>query len=67
MPDNSYLIPQLQKIPGVGKVFNLLYKYDNQPAKNSDLSFTMRPKTIDMIDSHLTCKKTPGPGAYETI
>ena len=30
-------------------------------------SFTMRPQTIDMVDSHLTYKETPGPGQYESV
>lgn len=30
-------------------------------------SFTMRPKTNDMIGNHLSYKETPGPGQYESI
>lgn len=30
-------------------------------------SYTLRPKTLDMIEKHLTQKETPGAGTYKTI
>ncbi len=27
----------------------------------------MRPKTIDMVDKHLTWKENPGPGQYDSV
>lgn len=32
-----------------------------------NISYTMRPKTVDMIDKNLTYKKDPGPGTYQSI
>ena len=31
------------------------------------MSWTARPKPVDMIDKNLTYKQTPGPGQYETV
>lgn len=30
-------------------------------------AFSLRPKTIDVIESRKTYKKAPGPGSYNTI
>ena len=30
-------------------------------------SYTMRPRTIDVLDSNATWKQSPGPGAYESV
>ena len=32
-----------------------------------NISYTMRPRTVDAIEKNLTYKKDPGPGAYQSI
>lgn len=59
-PDRSYLIPQLQKVPGPGQ-------YADQFKTKMTISYTMRKKTDDFIGDKLTYKKNPGPGEYEDI
>lgn len=63
-PDTSYLIPQMQKIPGPGQVKKYLIKYENQKKTRMNTSYTMRPRTIDIFEHTRTNRKTPGPGAY---
>ena len=59
-PDRSYLIPQLEKMPGPGQ-------YRDQFNAKMTISYTMRPKTNDFIEDKITFKNNPGPGAYQDI
>lgn len=34
---------------------------------NNNSSYSIRPKTIDTIERHLSYKNSPGPGAYEYV
>ncbi len=34
---------------------------------NNNSSYSIRPKTIDTIERHLSYKDAPGPGAYEAV
>ena len=59
-PDRSYLVPQLNKVPGPGQ-------YENQVKTRMYESFTMRPRTIDFVEEKKTNKKAPGPGDYQAV
>lgn len=41
------------------------YEYERQGTTAS--SYTIRSKTIDMIDKNLTYRRDPGPGTYEAV
>jgi hypothetical protein len=64
-PDRSYLIPQLQKVPGPGKVHFNLFQYIEKVDTKSKVSFTMRPKTVDVIKKNFSYLNNPGPGVYQ--
>ena len=66
-PDRSYLIPQLHKNPGPGKVKILFIQYDNEKLEKNNLSYSMRPRTLDVFEKHNTAKHTPSPVVYNTI
>lgn len=59
-PDRSYLIPQLNKMPGPGQ-------YENQVKTKMTISFSLRPKTYDFLEEKMTYKNNPGPGSYQDI
>lgn len=59
-PDRSYLIPQLNKVPGPGQ-------YENQVNTKMTISFSMRPQVKDFIKEKITIKDNPGPGSYTDV
>lgn len=57
----------MQKVPGPGKVSNILFQYIEKMDSKSTISYTMRPKTQDVIKNNLSCWKNPGPDTYKSI
>lgn len=50
----------MQKVPGPGQ-------YQHKSSTLSPVKYSLRNKPKDFIAEKLTYKKSPGPGAYETI
>ena len=61
-PDRSYILTQLNKLPGPGQ-------YDNsvKPKMTISYSYSMKQKLKDFVGDKLSYKKTPGPGTYNDI
>eukprot|EP00919_Chromeraceae_sp_WS-2016_P028818 GHVR01068248.1.p1 GENE.GHVR01068248.1~~GHVR01068248.1.p1 ORF type:complete len:123 (+),score=0.70 GHVR01068248.1:1158-1526(+) len=53
------MVPQLHKHPGPGT-----YEGEKLAVRTS---YSMRPRSLDMIDNNLSYKQTPGPGTYREV
>jgi hypothetical protein len=44
-----------------------MIQYENQKKSLSKIAYTHRPRTLDVVQKHLSFFDVPGPGAYDSF